>query len=52
MCLERGPLSLVRITVELLVRKVAAPVKNTEINGREGSEALTTLYPSIRKIWH
>jgi hypothetical protein len=29
------PLSLVRIIEELLERKVAAPVKKTEINGRE-----------------
>jgi hypothetical protein len=35
--LERGPLSLVRITEELLERKVAAPVQKTEINGREDS---------------
>jgi hypothetical protein len=32
--LERGPHSLVRITEELLERKVAAPVYKTEINGR------------------
>jgi hypothetical protein len=31
--LLRGPLSLVRITEELLERKVAAPVYKTEING-------------------
>jgi hypothetical protein len=31
--LEWGPLSLVRITEELLERKVAAPVQKTEING-------------------
>jgi hypothetical protein len=30
---ERGPLSLVRITEELLERKVAAAVYKTEING-------------------
>jgi hypothetical protein len=30
--LERDPLSLVRITEELLGRKVAAPVYKTEIN--------------------
>jgi hypothetical protein len=30
-CLERGPLSLVSTTEELLERKVAAPVKKTEI---------------------
>jgi hypothetical protein len=32
--LERDPLSLVRIIEELLERKVAAPVKKTEINCR------------------
>jgi hypothetical protein len=32
--------------------KVAAPVKKTEINGREGSAALTTQHPSIRNSWH
>jgi hypothetical protein len=31
--LERGPLSVVRTTEELLERKVAAPVQKTEING-------------------
>jgi hypothetical protein len=31
MCLERGPLSLVSTTEELLDRKVAAPVYKTEI---------------------
>jgi hypothetical protein len=30
--LERGPLSLARITEELLERKVAAPVEKSEIN--------------------
>jgi hypothetical protein len=35
--LERVPLSLVRITEELLERKVAAPVQKTEINGRRNS---------------
>jgi hypothetical protein len=34
--------ALVRINEELLERKVAAPVKKTEINGRGGSAALTT----------
>jgi hypothetical protein len=32
--LELGPLSLVKIIEELLERKVAAPVYETEINGR------------------
>jgi hypothetical protein len=35
--LERGPLSLVRTTEELLERTVAAPVYKTEINGRRNS---------------
>jgi hypothetical protein len=46
--LERGPLSLVMINEEPLVRKVAAPVYKTEINDGGGSAALTTrhhLYP-------
>jgi hypothetical protein len=34
MTLERDPLSVVRITEELLERKVVAPVYKTEINGR------------------
>jgi hypothetical protein len=32
--MKLGPLNLVRITEELLERKVAAPVYKTEINGR------------------
>jgi hypothetical protein len=45
--LKRGPLSLVRITEELLERKVAAPVQNTEINNRGDSLPWPrcTLYP-------
>jgi hypothetical protein len=45
--LERGPLSLVGITEELLQRKVAAPVLKTEINGRGDSLRWPrdTLYP-------
>jgi hypothetical protein len=39
----------VRINEELLGRKLAAPVKKTEINGSRGSAALTTAHPSIRK---
>jgi hypothetical protein len=35
--LERDPLSLVRITEELLEREVAAAVKKTEITGRGDS---------------
>jgi hypothetical protein len=36
-CLERGPLSLVRIIEELLERTVAAPVQKAEISGRGDS---------------
>jgi hypothetical protein len=45
--LERGPLSLVTITEELLERKVAAPVYKTEINGRGDSLRWPrdTIYP-------
>jgi hypothetical protein len=45
--LERGPLSLLRITEELLGRKVAAPVSTTEINSRGDSLCWPrdTLYP-------
>jgi hypothetical protein len=50
--LERGPLSLVGINEEVLERKVAAPVRKTEINDRGGSAALTTRHPSIRNSWH
>jgi hypothetical protein len=35
--LKRDSFSLVRITEELLERKVAAPVQKTEINGRGDS---------------
>jgi hypothetical protein len=35
--LERGPLSLVRKSEELLERTVAAPVWKTEINGNGDS---------------
>jgi hypothetical protein len=43
--LERGQLRLVRINEKLLERKVAAPVKKTEINDGGGSAALTTRHP-------
>jgi hypothetical protein len=45
--LERGPLSLVRITEELLEWKVAAPVLKSEINGRGDPlrSPRDTLYP-------
>jgi hypothetical protein len=51
-CLERGPLSLVRINEELLEKKVASAVLKTDINDRGGSAALTMLHPSIHKSWH
>jgi hypothetical protein len=44
--------ALVRVNEELLERKVAAPVKKTEINDRRRSAALTTRHPSIHKSWH
>jgi hypothetical protein len=50
--LERGPLSLMRINEELLERKVAAPVKKTEINDCGGSAVLITRHTSIHKSWH
>jgi hypothetical protein len=47
--LERDSLSLVRINEELPERKVAAPVKETEIKGRAGFAALTKRHSCIRK---
>jgi hypothetical protein len=44
--------ALMRINVELLERKAAAPVYKTEINGRGSSAALTTRRPSLHKIWY
>jgi hypothetical protein len=46
--LERGPLSLVSTTEELLDRKVAAPVKKTE-NTAVGICHADHVAPSIRK---
>jgi hypothetical protein len=46
--LERGPLSLVSTTEELLDRKVAAPVKKTE-NTAVGIRHADHVAPSIRK---
>jgi hypothetical protein len=40
------------INEKLLERKVAAPVKKTEINDRAGSAVLTMRHPSIHKSWH
>jgi hypothetical protein len=48
--LERGPLSLVNTTEELLDRKVAAPVWKTE-NTAEGIRHSDHVAPSIRKSW-
>jgi hypothetical protein len=42
--------ALVRINEELLERKLAAPVYETEINDREGSAALTTRHPVSAKV--
>jgi hypothetical protein len=47
---ERGQLSLVRITEELLQRAVAAPVQKLEINGHGEFVALTTQHPLSAKI--
>jgi hypothetical protein len=48
--LERGPLSLVSTTEELLDRKVAAPVQKTE-NTAGGIRHTDHVAPSIRKSW-
>jgi hypothetical protein len=48
--LERGPLSLVGTTEELLDRKVAAPVKTTQ-NTAVGIRHADHVAPSIRKSW-
>jgi hypothetical protein len=48
--LERGALSLVSTTEELLDRKVAAPVYKTE-NTAVGILHADHVAPSIRKIW-
>jgi hypothetical protein len=48
--LERGPLSLVSTTEELLGRKVAAPVYKTE-NAAVGIRHADHVAPSIRKSW-
>jgi hypothetical protein len=50
MGLERGPLSLVSTTEELLDRKVAAPVYKTE-NTAVGIRHADHVPPSIRKSW-
>jgi hypothetical protein len=48
--LERGPLSIVSTTEELLDRKVAAPVWKTE-NTAVGIHHADHVAPSIRKSW-
>jgi hypothetical protein len=48
--LERGPLSLVSTTEELLERKVAAPVYKTE-NTTVGIHHADHVAPSILKSW-
>jgi hypothetical protein len=48
--LERGPLSLVSTTEELLDRKVAAPVYKTE-NTAVGIRHADHVPPFIRKSW-
>jgi hypothetical protein len=50
MGLERGPLSLVSTTEELLDRKVAAPVYKIE-NTAVGILHVDHVAPSIRKGW-
>jgi hypothetical protein len=49
--LERGPLSLVSTTEELLDRKVAAPVYKSE-NTAVGIRCAYHTTPSDRKSWH
>jgi hypothetical protein len=49
-CLERGPFSLVSTTVELLERKVAAPVYKTE-NTAVGIRHADHVAPSLLKSW-
>jgi hypothetical protein len=44
--------AFVRISEEVLERKVATAVQKTEINNRIGSTALTTRHPPIHKSWH
>jgi hypothetical protein len=48
--LERGALSFVSTTEELLDRKVAAPVYKTK-NTAVGTRHADHVAPSIRKIW-
>jgi hypothetical protein len=50
--LERGPLSLVSMTEELLGRKGSGSALENRDYGRRGSAALTARRSTIRKIWH
>jgi hypothetical protein len=50
--LERGPLSLVTTTEELLERKSSGFGLEKRDYGHRGSAALTTRHLSIRKSWH
>jgi hypothetical protein len=50
--LERGPLSLVNATEELLGRNDSGSGLENRDYGRRGSAALTTRHPSIHKSWH
>jgi hypothetical protein len=51
MGLERGPLSLVSTTEELLDRKVAAPVLENRENTAGGMRHADQVAPSIRTSW-
>jgi hypothetical protein len=50
--LERGPLSLLSIIEELLERKSSSFGLEIRDCGCNGSAALTTRHPYIRKSWH
>jgi hypothetical protein len=50
--MERGPLSLVSTTEELLERKSSGSGLESQDYGRSESAALTTRHPSILKSWH
>jgi hypothetical protein len=50
--LERGPLSLVSTSEELLERKSSGSGLEKRDYGRRESVALTKRHPSIGKIWH
>jgi hypothetical protein len=50
--LERGPLSLVSTTEELLERKSSGSGLENRNYGLRGSGVLTTRHPCIRKSWH